>query len=80
MVLTLSSAAAPDADLVELFEALFSPTSPTEDAPRRRDAQAAAAAMLLLQPVAPQQDERFCALDWLAISPYFSFTSSLIRE
>ncbi|MBY0290165.1 MAG: NAD-glutamate dehydrogenase [Mycobacteriaceae bacterium] len=31
--------------LVELFEALFCPTSPTDDAPRRRDAQAAAAAV-----------------------------------
>jgi glutamate dehydrogenase len=31
--------------LVELFEALFCPTAPTDDAPRRRDAQAAAAAV-----------------------------------
>ncbi|MGZ5363300.1 MAG: NAD-glutamate dehydrogenase [Mycobacterium sp.] len=31
--------------LVELFEALFCPTSPTDDQPRRRDAQAAAAAV-----------------------------------
>jgi glutamate dehydrogenase len=31
--------------LIELFEALFCPTTPTDGAPRRRDAQAAAAAV-----------------------------------
>lgn len=31
--------------LIELFEALFYPSAPTEDEPRRRDAQAAAAAV-----------------------------------